>query len=208
MYDAGDFGVIDTSGGDIRCDEDCSSCFHIPELLAHSSPLILALLRVNLQNVCPSIGKGTPAGSKDFGEEHRALRRVIEQDDLGGSRVKELILSNQSHDMRDLVAGRGEGRHVLRDVGVHGRIVFIYAVYVTEVLVQAGLSDLTNGRGDGGTEEESLTDGSAGKLVDDALDVRAEAHIQEGVGFVEHELNICCQIGSSPMCARRCSSQC
>lgn len=90
--------------------------------------------------------------------------------------------------MWNLISGGREGGEVLRDVCVNRRVIGGDAVDVSEVPVKSSLGDLSDGRRDGGAEEESLADGSWRELGGNVLDVVSEAHVKESIGFIKDKL--------------------
>ena len=82
----------------------------------------------------------------------RELRRGEEENDLGFSRVGELVVSDESYSMRDLLGGRGENGVELGDMGVHRGVLVGNCVYKQMVPGQSRASDLLNLMRDSGRE--------------------------------------------------------
>lgn len=110
-----------------------------------------------------------------------------ENDSLGASIVSELVVSNQTKDVGELITGRRKDSVVLGDVGVdRGFLRDTVDEYV--VRVQDLASDLSDSLGDGGREHERLSLWTRRHLLRDVFNVLPEAHIQQCIGLVEHDL--------------------
>jgi len=126
--------------------------------------------------------------TKDGVEELSQLGRRKEDDDLGFALVDELVVNDETKNVRD------ELRVVLEDGDVlidsKDRLVGSFRDDIEEEGggFEGSLSDLLDCGGDGGGEEEGLSRGR--ELGNDVGEVTLETHVQKGIGLVENELEI------------------
>ena len=161
----------------------------LPELIRRPESLSLFELGVDLIDVGgSSSGHGRTGVSKDGVEELSQLGGREEDDDFGFALVDELVVNDESKDVRDELRVVLENGDVLIDssdglVGSFG----------DDVEVEGGgfeglLSDFLDRGGDGGGEEEGLSRGR--ELGNDVGEITLETHVQNGICLVENELKI------------------
>ena len=117
-------------------------------------------------------------------EELGLLSGVQEDHDFRAARVRELIMDNETKQMRKLLARVWQNGDMLWDVGVHWRAVFGHHVNESVILVQHLACNLPDRWRDSSRKEKSLANRYFGEEVDNSVDVRTEAHIKEGVCLI------------------------
>lgn len=138
---------------------------------------------MDLVDVCPLRQRGHEL-TYERSVQHGKFGGGEEKDDFR-IWVDQLIVGDQTHNVRDLVSGRREDSGVLWNVHVRIGLVLRNTVDDLVVWLQRLLGDLSNLLGNCSREEERLT--GFRQVVDDKVEIVGETHLEQCIGFVKDQ---------------------